>query len=82
MVVIISVCIFKKNIRLYNSMFCIHFIGCKVHDSINDGSGPPQFIINGQVYYRIGSLLPTIGENSKFAQLYIYDTQHEVVNRL
>ncbi|XP_029143308.1 uncharacterized protein [Arachis hypogaea] len=62
-------------------MFAFTSFGCKVHDSINDGRGPPQFIINGQVYHRIGSLLPGIGENPRFAQLYIYDTQHEVVNR-
>ncbi|XLV02546.1 hypothetical protein S245_016883, partial [Arachis hypogaea] len=72
---------FQKNIRSYNSMFAFTSFGCKVHDSINDGSGPPQFIINGQVYHRIGSLIPAIGENPRFAQLYIYDTQHEVVNR-
>ncbi|XP_020970360.1 uncharacterized protein LOC107621388 [Arachis ipaensis] len=32
-----------------------------VLDSVNDGSGPPQFIITGQNYHRIGSLLPDPG---------------------
>nr|XP_029151653.1 uncharacterized protein LOC114925984 [Arachis hypogaea] len=52
-----------------------------VIDSVNDGSGPPQFIITGQNYHRIGSLLPDPGQKPKFAQLYIYDTQHEIMHR-
>ncbi|XP_072087082.1 uncharacterized protein [Arachis hypogaea] len=56
-------------------------LGGKVLDSVNDGKGPPQFIISGQNYHRIGSLLPDAGPKPKFAQLYIYDTQHEIMHR-
>ncbi|RYR14012.1 hypothetical protein Ahy_B04g070693 isoform B [Arachis hypogaea] len=49
---------FQKNIRSYNSMFAFTSLGGKVPDSVNDGSGPPQFIITGQNYHRIRSLLP------------------------
>ncbi|XP_057730390.1 uncharacterized protein LOC130945700 [Arachis stenosperma] len=52
-----------------------------VLDSVNDGRGPPQFIISGQNYHRIGSLLPDVGQKPKFAQLYIYDTQYEIMHR-
>jgi hypothetical protein len=73
---------FKENIRAYNSMFAFTSMGGKIKDSINDGGGPPQFILGGQNYHRIGSLLPQPGTTPKFAQLYIYDTQHEVENRV
>ncbi|XP_057739820.1 uncharacterized protein LOC130956895 [Arachis stenosperma] len=72
---------FQKNIRSYNSMFAFTSLGGKVLDSVNDGSGPPQFIITGQNYHRIGSLLLDPGQKPKFAQLYIYDTQHEIMHR-
>ncbi|XP_057763584.1 uncharacterized protein LOC130984698 [Arachis stenosperma] len=52
-----------------------------VLDSVNDGSGPPQFIITGQNYHWIGSLLPDPSQKPKFVQLYIYDTQHEIMHR-
>ena len=73
---------YLQNIRSYNSMFSFTSIGGNIQSSINDGSGPPQFILHGQNYHRIGSLLPNSGSSPKFAQLYIYDTQNEVSNRL
>ncbi|XP_025669780.1 uncharacterized protein [Arachis hypogaea] len=42
-------------------MFAFTSLGGKVLDSVNDGSGPPQFIITGQNYHQIGSLLPDPG---------------------
>ncbi|KAL4286249.1 hypothetical protein AHAS_Ahas19G0067300 [Arachis hypogaea] len=62
-------------------MFAFTSLGGKVLDSVNDGRGPPQFIISGQNYHRIESLLPDAGQKPKFAQLYIYDTQHEIMHR-
>ncbi|PWZ38835.1 hypothetical protein Zm00014a_015960 [Zea mays] len=50
--------------------------------SINNGTTPYVFKINGVVHHRIGSLLPSHGLQPQFAQLYIYDTEHEVQNRL
>ena len=73
---------FLQNIRLYNSMFSFTSIGGKIDTSMNNGSAPPQFILNGQNYHRIGSLLPERGSKPKFAQLYIYDTENELSNRL
>jgi len=63
-------------------MFSFTSIGGKVQSSVNDGFGPPQFILHGQNYHRIGSLLFGSGSTPKFAQLYIYDTQNEVSNRV
>ena len=34
------------------------------------------------IYHLIGSLLPEEGQVPRFAQLYIYDTENEVRNRL
>ncbi|XP_045800265.1 uncharacterized protein LOC123894338 [Trifolium pratense] len=72
---------FKDNYRAYNSMFAFTSLGGQINQNINNGGGPPQFILSGQNYHRIGSLLPEQGTTPKFAQLYIYDTQNEVMNR-
>jgi hypothetical protein len=50
--------------------------------TINDGTAPYVFKINGVVCHRIGTLMPRHGTRPKFAQLYIYDTEHETHNRL
>lgn len=73
---------FIENIRTYNSMFAFTSIGGKFEKSFAGGNGPPNFVISGQNYHRIGSLLPSEGEQPKFSQLYIYDTQNEVQNRI
>jgi hypothetical protein len=72
---------FKENIRAYNSMFAFTSMGGRIQNKINNGKGPPQFILGGQNYHRIGTLLPHEGTVPKFAQLYIYDTQNEENNR-
>lgn len=73
---------FKQNYRAYNTMFSFTSLRGNVQNTINDGGGPPQFIFTGQNYHRIGSLLPEEGGVPKYAQLYIYDTQNEIHNRL
>ena len=49
---------------------------------MNNGSDPHVFRVNGQTYHRIGSLLPIHGQEPKYAQLYIYETDNEVKNRI
>ncbi|KAM3257173.1 hypothetical protein ACQJBY_049478 [Aegilops geniculata] len=73
---------FIKKIRQYNCLFAFTSMGAKIHRSINNGGGPNIFKINGQVCHRIGSLLPEEGDTPKYAELYIYDTQNEVENRI
>jgi hypothetical protein len=73
---------FLENFRAYNSMFSYTSLGGKVEYKRNDGGGPPIFVLSGQNYHRIGSLLPEEGGTPKFAQLYIYDTKNEVHNRM
>ncbi|KAM3221062.1 hypothetical protein P3L10_020330 [Capsicum annuum] len=57
-------------------------MGRKVDSSVNQSRGPRTFKLSGQNYHRIGSLLPLEGSILKFAQLYIYDTDNEVQNRI
>ncbi|CAN1725764.1 hypothetical protein LINPERHAP1_LOCUS229 [Linum perenne] len=57
-------------------------MGGKVNHSLNQGRGPYTFSISGQIYHRIGSLLPSEGDKPKFGELYIYDTENEVKNRI
>ena len=45
--------------------------------------GPSIFKIQGSINHRIGSLFPcNQNDFPKFAQIYIYDTEHEIENRL
>ncbi|XP_045821889.1 uncharacterized protein LOC123914761 [Trifolium pratense] len=71
---------FLLNIRSYNNMFSFTSIGGKIES--DNSPGPPHFVISGQNYHQIGSLVPLPGQRPKFAQLYIYDTENEVSNRL
>lgn len=73
---------FFDHIRQYNSIFVITSMGAKINESINDGRAPYVFKISGQVYHRIGSLLPPQGHRPEYAQLYIFDTEHEISNRI
>jgi hypothetical protein len=57
-------------------------MGAHIDRSVNDGHGPPIFKICGQVHHRIVSLLPVNDQPPKFFQLYVYDTTHEVNNRM
>jgi len=63
-------------------MFAFTSADIKLDKSINDSRGPPTIRIQGQPCHRIGSLLPMSGNKTKFAQLYIYDTDNEVQNRI
>ena len=74
--------IILQDIRIYNSMFSFTSIGGKTDASKNNGSAPPQFILNGHNYHHIGSLLSEDGSKSKFAQLYIYDTENKINNKM
>ncbi|KAL6646680.1 hypothetical protein ACP70R_015757 [Stipagrostis hirtigluma subsp. patula] len=73
---------FFDNIRRYNSMFAMTSMGVKVIDSINDGHGPYVFKISGQLCHRIGSLIPRHDAKPEYCQLYIFDTDNEISNRM
>jgi hypothetical protein len=73
---------FLENIRSFNSMFAFTSMGGNIMNGMNSGRAPPTFVMNGENYHQIGSLLPLDGNQPKFAQLYIYDTNNEISNRM
>ncbi|KAL3638423.1 hypothetical protein CASFOL_017794 [Castilleja foliolosa] len=73
---------FMENIRAYNNMFSMTSFGARIDDTVNDGRGPYVFKVSGQVSHWIGSICPPSNEGPRFLQLYIYDTENEVPNRL
>lgn len=73
---------FLEHIRAYNQMFSMTSFGATIDESVNDGRGPYVFKISGQIYHWIGTMCPEVNKEPKFLQLYIYDTQNEVTNRL
>ncbi|GJY26770.1 DNA helicase PIF1, ATP-dependent [Tanacetum coccineum] len=73
---------FIDNIRRYNSMFVITSMGGKQDKSVNTSRGPYCYRIQGMNCHRMGALLPDEGKPAIFSQLYIYDTENEIENRI
>ncbi|XP_052111545.1 LOW QUALITY PROTEIN: uncharacterized protein LOC127742858 [Arachis duranensis] len=71
---------FRDNIRAYNSMFQFTSMGAKIDRGISQARGPPTFILCGENYHLMGSLIPPKGNIAKFFQLYVFDTQNEIEN--
>ncbi|KAF8115382.1 hypothetical protein N665_0028s0044 [Sinapis alba] len=69
-----------ENIRVINMVFSFTSLGGKVDRSIQKGIGPQMFQLQGENYHLMGSLKPQDGE-PKFGQLYIVDTENEILNR-
>jgi len=67
---------FKKNARAYNSMFAFTSIGTTIDKSAQDGYSQ-CYRISGELYHQIGSLCPTDGGESKFAQIYLNDPTYQ-----
>lgn len=63
-------------------MFSMTSLGAEIDQSVNRRCGPYVFKISGQIYHWIGAMWPEQGKRPKFLQLYIYDTDNEVDNRL
>ncbi|GKA34770.1 ATP-dependent DNA helicase PIF1-like protein [Tanacetum coccineum] len=73
---------FIDNIRRYNSMFAFTSMGGKQDTSINMGQGPYCYRLHGENYHLAGPLLLETGKPAKFSQLYIFNTENEVQNRI
>ena len=67
---------FTANIRGYNNALALASLGTDHKPEIG-----PNFKIQGKLHHKIGSLSPVDG-NPKFAQLYFFDSEHELENRL
>jgi len=66
---------FKKNIQQYNAAFAFTSLGAKIDYSVltANGHGPYTFWINGELYYRSGSLISDDENPPTYAQIYIND---------
>ncbi|KAF5793897.1 putative DNA helicase [Helianthus annuus] len=74
--------VYRDHIKVFNSLFSMTSTGGRVCSELNDSRGPYAFRLNGHNHHRIGSLIPTHDDGRpRFAQLYIYDTAHEIDNR-
>lgn len=69
---------FLTNICKYNSCFKMTSFGAT--KIINDGF-MPTFKVQGQIYHRIGSLLPSENDDYKFLQIYFMGDKEEESNR-
>ncbi|CAF3254328.1 unnamed protein product [Rotaria sp. Silwood2] len=66
---------FLENIRKYNSCFQMTSFG--VTSEVCEPGFMPTFKIQGQVYHRIGSLLPLTNEEPKFLQIYFMGDEQQ-----
>jgi hypothetical protein len=48
------------------SMFAFTSMGGQINTTLNDGRAPPMFVMNGENYHQIGSLLAFPGNSPKF----------------
>jgi hypothetical protein len=65
---------FRTNIRRYNAAFAFTSVGTSNSNTHVAGNGPYVFKFQGELRHLSGSLLPTVGETAKYAQLYFIDT--------
>ncbi|XP_025692541.1 uncharacterized protein [Arachis hypogaea] len=57
-------------------------MGAKIDRGISQARGLPTFIFCGENYHLMSSLIPPKGNIAKFSQLYVFDTQNEIENRM
>ncbi|KAF6168761.1 hypothetical protein GIB67_012159 [Kingdonia uniflora] len=65
---------FQSHIREYNAANAFTNLGVKLDDQILNGRGLKPFSIYGELKHRIRALLPDLGKQAAYAQLYIYDS--------
>ncbi|CAG8788683.1 28086_t:CDS:2, partial [Gigaspora margarita] len=67
----------------YNNLFAFTSMGVHLDQHFANGkTGIYTFCAQGNMYYAIGSFLPPAEDSPKYLQLYIYDTEHKINNRL
>ncbi|CAG8462544.1 7406_t:CDS:2 [Gigaspora rosea] len=74
---------FRNNIRAYNNLFAFTSLDFHLDQRFaNSKNGIYTFRAQGSMYHAIGPFLPPVEDTPKYLQLYIYDTEHEIDNRL
>ncbi|UYV74635.1 hypothetical protein LAZ67_12000343 [Cordylochernes scorpioides] len=67
---------FLRNIRKYNSCFQMTSFGAE--KQTHSVTFPTTFSIQGQVYHRIGSLMPSENQPSRFLQIYFVGNDDDI----
>ncbi|CAF1558848.1 unnamed protein product [Rotaria magnacalcarata] len=70
---------FLENIRQYNSCFQMTSFGAS--EKVFESGFRPTFKVQGQVYHRVGSLLPSSDEEPKFLQIYFMGDERKQADR-
>ena len=78
---------FLDNARVYNNRMAFASTVCKFKEASDfpggvDARGPMPVVLQGALYHKISALQPPSGTGPAFAQVYIYDTDNELKNRL
>ncbi|KAH8975256.1 hypothetical protein BDL97_01G145700, partial [Sphagnum fallax] len=72
---------FRQHIRSYNNALAFTSVGANLDTSVAQ-RGNYTYRLRGELYHRMGSLLPQLGEAPKFAQLYINDPHAKLDGRM
>ncbi|XP_042979937.1 uncharacterized protein LOC122310117 [Carya illinoinensis] len=73
---------FKTYVRTYNNKFAFTSFGVEFDEDLcRRNRGIYTFRTQGQIYHYINDLIPLNGRPS-YLQLYFYDTEHELENRI
>ena len=70
---------FLEKLVWYNNALALTSLGCS---EVRYPGFNPIFKIQGKLYHSIGSLLPKEGHAPRYAQIYLYDTDHQIQHRL
>ncbi|KAF8142055.1 hypothetical protein EV363DRAFT_1149524, partial [Boletus edulis] len=75
---------FRTNIRRYNAALAFTSLGVEIDHEINTrgGQAPYVFRIHGELCHRVGQLIRTQGRRPVYAQLYIYDPEIALNERM
>ncbi|KAH7864811.1 hypothetical protein Vadar_034126 [Vaccinium darrowii] len=74
---------FRKNIKAYKHVFSSTSMGVDFDEELAGGSrGVYTFRAHGAIDHKIGSLLPYSRQRPRYLQRHLYDTEHEVENRM
>ena len=69
-------------IRQYNIALTFTSLGANFDRSLLDGSGPYVLKLYGELYHNHGALIPNENRDTSYAQLYIYDSQMALNQRM
>ena len=74
---------FRKNIRSYNNLLSMASRNISGQlTNFASSRGPPVFKISGSMYHLTPNVLPDEGVDPKYAQIYIFDREQQVQQRM